>query len=336
MAYAENPIEGVYAVSTLVVPSSPAPRASQTGENTRNPSVEQTIWERKVLDLDRTIAQNTSNGEPFVAGDVAIEPVLDAQTTARVRGALNRSIAAELSSYPYVYYVSLAYGGIFHTRELLRHRMQESAKRHMSVLDIRGTHGTDIQEARADHLPESLTYAHLTIVHDDIFDKGGAFAALVARLSQIRHHTPYAQEFVAKFSQHDLSADEKQDLFRELVARMEQERVVMATPVYKNPWFVRSMDERLSQSNDECSASWAAAMRRIFPHHLTIDPSWWLMGDGLDTGIPVPLVAQKAGITVHNPNLTLRIGSTIPGLVKLRDTHDAYKALVSWVASTIA
>jgi hypothetical protein len=311
--------EALYSISTLVVPSS--------SENLGISSVEQTMWERVVLDLDRTIAQSTTNNRPFfIQENVSIVPVLESRNTANVRRKLHESIATMLTGYPHIQYVSLPYGGIFHTRELLNCRMSEAAKTHMSVVKIRGIKGTEI--------PEALIYAHLTIVHDNMLDKGAALAAFVAEIAHVRRHTPYDAEFVARFTDESLLSKEKYDLNTELIARMEQERVVLATPVYKNPWFTLSMNARLSQnSDDERPTSWAWAIRLLFPHRINIDPTWWLMGDGLDTGVPVSVIGKKS-------NLTLRVGSTIPGLVWLYDTRDAkgtstYDVFTDWIASTI-
>ena len=184
-------------------------------------------------------------------------------------------------------------------------------------------------------LPDATKTAAIIVAGDDLCDTAHSIAAFIERLESDRGSRMYDKNFVMELtSTVDSPFEQYKDLYKKLIARMEESGVVVSIAIYKNrPFFeqlIKYVSKRLTEGQPSRWATYQAGL--LLQRPLIFSQDDWLMGEGMDTGMLGSVVVRKLNDRYAIPeesqkmlgNLShsmLRIGQTINGLIVLKDNR---------------
>jgi len=211
---------------------------------------------------------------------------------------------------------------------------------------VAGTNGNHVSETGIQTtLPvEHIKQASAIIIHDDVGDKMAALAVAVEKITTLRNPKhAYDAVFVRSFSDDGISDNNRKDLYGTLIEKMRDNRIVAAIPVYKNNLFIDMLEQSANYSSKQELTLWGCIQTKLLSCRID-NLHEWIMGDGPDTGIPMNMVLSEipkeilthpsvASLLKHVADSEIRLGSTISGIIALKDGQ--FDRLVQWVTIKI-
>ena len=310
------------------------------------------FWGTSILRFDQALAKvaDTINEEGMP--DVGVYRAKTRDKTADVMNELNDDVVQILQTYPRSAYVGFMSGVLPNLLEVYNDPqiVYTDAQARMTTAIVGGTHGNENKVKQVlTKIPDWVTQSDLIIAHDDVSDSVGALAAFTEFILSKKAETAYDSEFVKKFST-VTDKHEKIDLYTDLIHKMQKANIVIAAPFYKNNLFTELLLQATTQNQSASPYSWEQVQGSLLRHRLDFPDTEWLMGDGLDTDISIPLLRQFISedtlahpavqkLFEHMLESKFRVGSTIKGLIALKqypeDNGRAYMDLVRWVAAHV-
>lgn len=330
----------------------PIKNAEDQFPDTEYSILEQQFWASTILHIDAELARRADCGSP-AEPDVDVSRLISESASAPHHAAINQLILREMSINPHALYVGFTHGILPDLAALYNDpNMHDESRTRMHTAIVGGAHGNEIKATRVlTPLPEEdIRQASLIIAHDDVADTVAALAAFVERVRAIKTGAPEDYVFVDEFVKKDLSADKRTALYMHLALEMRQLGVVAAIPVYKNRQFASILRDVAREPTDAAQTqNWQEFQLNLLAYRLEYDQTLWLMGDGMDTDIPIAdlfaLVPEQirthpavAKLFLNTMNSKIRIGSTIKGLIGLTQYEDGTRAmrdLRTWVATRV-
>lgn len=243
-----------------------------------------------------------------------VAAVASANSIEKQRDAIAVGVAGLLRR-PDVSVVAPLYGTVPMLRDIWAHCAPDGHSRIYPVI-VKSTQGTTFRDITVVHgkLPPVQAARHkpddylpTRIVVEDVVDGNHVLSRLIEKMSG-EHITDAAS----------------------MVAACQRHNIVIAVQVSKNDEVLAG----LQQAVEPAQTRWQH-LQGYFVNQIVSAPGWWLMGEGMDTGISVAKVLarmNKPSLMQHPAvsalftdaviNSEFRIGSTIQGLIGLRGTYD--------------
>lgn len=322
--------------------------AHYNGENRLQEDIRE-IFESVIPELDHTLSSYAQTEGAFV------ERVHPAHSGHPRR--LVQTIAHQLSEHDEVHVTSLLWGALPQhigiKEELAELGVRADGK--TSLIRISGSSGTSVgKTALEGFLPESVLFSPFVLLHDDVVDSAKHAAVLIqARLKQAGCDLSVVSAILTRLNDRQFAEPFENDseIYRRLVAQAQEAGVVFAVPFYKNGPFLNALTEAANDTTEAPHQPWRHLQRELLDHAILFGQFKWLMGEGLDTDIPgsriLPHVLAQLerhpgsrdshmiqAILQVLPDIKLRIGSFIPGLVALDENRK--EEFFDWVGLTFA
>lgn len=314
--------------------------------------LEQQFWATSVILMDNELTMR-ADSHVSTTPDVDVHRVIYGGASLPHHMAINALIHHELEANPSSLYVGFTHGILPDLAALYNNpQLRPETRTRMHTAIVGGSHGNDIKATRVlTALPEEeVKNASLIVAHDDVADTVAALAAFVDQIRAIRTDTPADFTFVDRFVDKQLNEMERAAIYSRLAHLMRELNVVAAVAVYKNRQFATILHSvAMEQTGDPPNARWQELQLNLLSWRLEYDQSLWLMGDGMDTDIPIRTIFDLippeirshpavAPLFAHTMRSKLRIGSTIHGLIGLTQYEDkdrAMRDLTVWAASRL-
>lgn len=313
--------------------------------------VEQMFWTTTVLSIDNSLSRGRDNSP---TGD--LRPLITWPQPASVhrerRDEINNTVTRMLNWDQSMLNISLAQGSLADMTQVWNDPRAEFIRDRMYAAITAGTHGIKSETTRVHStMPQKkIEGSNPVLIRDDVIDRAASFAVAVEEVVAIRLGRPVSHKIsdalaTSKYQEFKNHAIE----YRTLIRNMRESNILLAATVYKNQVMYHELFSVVKETlTKDPHDPWATRQNELLHLAIRMKPQKWLMGLGMDTNIEGTEILKRidpdllanpviAPYIEHLAQAKLRIGSTIEGLIALRNsgTGRDYEAFVNWVCKEI-